>query len=87
MKTRTIPVDVLPRPIPGTTSAEEKAAKDVRVGCNPAAGRTEPSLFTALEAIRENMLIIEGDIADGRRPPLLTKRNQFVQIAAFVTSK
>ncbi len=47
---RTIPVDVLPAPTPGTTSAEEKAAKDGR-----AAGRTDPSLLTVCEAIRENI--------------------------------
>jgi hypothetical protein len=60
-KTRTIPVDVLPRPIPGTISAEEKAANDVRVGCTLIAGRTDPSLLTVCEAIRENMAIIATD--------------------------
>ena len=49
-KKRTIPVDVLPAPIPGTTSAEEKAAKDGR-----ATGRTDPSLLTVCETIRENI--------------------------------
>jgi len=33
MLSLTIPVDVLPRPIPGTISAVEKAAKEERETC------------------------------------------------------
>lgn len=46
----------------------EKAAKDVRACCKPAAGRTDPSLLTVCVAIRENIVALGIFVAGVRRP-------------------
>ena len=59
----TIPVDVLPRPMPGTTV--EKLASEGRADSTTFTGLAGPSLLAVCETIRENMGNIKEDYIDG----------------------